>query len=83
MSHKVENTCSDRPFGSPVRKQIIMFLANKASDDGSGVYCSKGTIARHTELGASTVKRVVSEFVVEGILVETGNRPCTTRRSMP
>ena len=77
MSFKVANACSDRLFGSPVRKQIIMFLADKASDDGSGVYCSKGYIARHTELGGSTVKRVVSEFVAEGILVETGSRRCT------
>jgi hypothetical protein len=77
MSYKVANACSDRLFGGPVRKQIIMFLADKASDDGSGIFCSKGTIARHTELGGSTVKRVISEFVAEGILVETGNRPCT------
>lgn len=77
MSYKVANTCSHRLFGSPVRKQIIMFLADKASDDGSGVFCSKGTIARHTELGGSTVKRVISEFVAEGILVATGSRPCT------
>ena len=77
MSYKVANTCSDRLFGSPVRKQIIMFLADKASDDGSGVFCSKGTISRHTELGGSTVKRVISEFVAEGILVETGSRSCT------
>lgn len=77
MSYKVSNICDDRLFGSPVRKQIIMFLADKASDDGSGVFCSKGTRARHTESGNSTVKRVISEFVAEGILVETGSRPCT------
>lgn len=53
-----------------------MYLADKASDDGSGVYCSKGTIARDTEQGSSTVKRVVSDFLAEGILVETGTRPC-------
>lgn len=51
MSWKVANLCAGRRFGSPVRKQIIMFLADKASDDGSGIWCSKGTIQRHTELG--------------------------------
>lgn len=53
-----------------------MFLADKASDDGSGIWCSKGTIQRHTELGESTVKRTISEFLKEGILIETGRRPC-------
>jgi hypothetical protein len=53
-----------------------MFLADKASDDGSGIWCSKGTIQRHTELGETTVKRAVREFLKEGILVETGARTC-------
>lgn len=76
MSWKVANLCAERKFGSPVRKQIIMFLADKASDDGSGIWCSKGTVQRHTELGESTVKRTITEFLSEGILVETGRRPC-------
>ena len=53
-----------------------MFLADKASDDGSGIWCSKGTIQRHTELGETTVKRTAREFLKEGILVETGARTC-------
>jgi hypothetical protein len=77
MSWEVAKLCSERKFGSPVRKQIIMFLADKASDDGSGIWCSKGTIHRHTELGESTVKRAVNELVHEGILIETGqHRRC-------
>ncbi|MFN4101804.1 MAG: hypothetical protein ACK4GT_18730 [Pararhodobacter sp.] len=70
------NLCAERRFGSPVRKQIIMYLADKASDDGSGIWCSKGTIARQTELGDTTVKRAISGFLAEGILVETGRRAC-------
>jgi len=53
-----------------------MFLADKASDDGSGIWCSKGTIQRHTELGETTVKRSIRAFLKEGILVETGARGC-------
>jgi molecular chaperone Hsp31 and glyoxalase 3 len=55
MSWRVANTCAERKFGSATRKQIIMFLADGASDDGSGIWCSKGTGQHHTELGASTV----------------------------
>jgi hypothetical protein len=76
MSWKIANLCAYRIFGSAARKQIIMFLADKASDDGSGIWCSKGTIQRHTELGESTVKRTITDFLREGILVETGRRPC-------
>lgn len=76
MSWKVATLCSERRFGSPVRKQIIMYLADKASDDGSGIWCSKGTIARQTELGETTVKRAISDFVSEGVLVQTGRRQC-------
>jgi hypothetical protein len=76
MSWRVANTCSERKFGSATRKQIIMFLADKASDDGSGIWCSKGTIQRHTELGETTVKRAVRAFLKEGILIETGARTC-------
>ncbi|MBZ4023595.1 hypothetical protein CKO11_14130 [Rhodobacter sp. TJ_12] len=76
MSWRVANECADRRFGSAARKQIIMFLADKASDDGSGIWCSKGTIQRHTELGESTVKRTITDFLREGILIETGRRPC-------
>ena len=60
MSWRVANACAERKFGSATRKQIIMFLADKASDDGSGIWCSKGTIQRHTELGETTVKRTES-----------------------
>ena len=76
MSWKVANLCAERRFGSPVRKQIVMYLADKASDDGSGIWCSKGTIARQTELGDTTVKRAISSFLAEGILVEIGRRAC-------
>lgn len=76
MSWRVANSCAERKFGSATRKQIIMFLADKASDDGSGIWCSKGTIQRHTELGDTTVKRTIREFLKEGILVETGARGC-------
>ncbi|AML51531.1 hypothetical protein [Falsihalocynthiibacter arcticus] len=76
MSWRVANECAERRFGSAARKQIIMFLADKASDDGSGVWCSKGTIQRHTELSESTVKRTIIDFLQEGILIETGRRHC-------
>ncbi|WP_428926354.1 hypothetical protein [Marinibacterium sp. SX1] len=76
MSWQVSNQCNTRKFGSAPRKQVIMFLADKASDDGEGVYCSKHSIAKFTELSLATVKRIVRDFIAEGILVQTGKREC-------
>lgn len=77
MSYHVESLCDRHKFGSAARKQIAMYLASKASDDGSGIWCSKYTMARHTELSLATVKRTIREFLAEGILIETGERhPC-------
>lgn len=76
MSWEVANRCNKRKFGSASRKQVIMFLADKASDDGEGVYCSKHSIAKFTELSLATVKRIVRDFTAEGILVQTGEREC-------
>ena len=74
MSFHVTSICTNHKFGSATRKQVISFLADKASDDGSGIWCSKGTIAQSTELGKSTVKRTITQFVNEGIILETGKR---------
>ncbi|WP_010138539.1 helix-turn-helix domain-containing protein [Oceanicola sp. S124] len=76
MSWEVANRCNKRKFGSASRKQVIMFLADKASDDGEGVYCSKHNIAKFTELSLATVKRIIRDFTAEGILVQTGERDC-------
>lgn len=35
-----------------------------------------GTVQRHTELGESTIKRTITDVLREGILIETGRRPC-------
>ncbi|MBL3553190.1 hypothetical protein [Rhodovulum sulfidophilum] len=77
MSYHVEALCDHRRFGSAARKQIAMHLAKKASDDGGGIWCSKHTIARHTELSLASVKRTIRDFPDEGLRVETGElRPC-------
>lgn len=47
MSWPVAKECSERKFGTAPRKKIIMFLADKASEDRFGIWCSKVTIQRH------------------------------------
>jgi hypothetical protein len=49
-------------------------MAERASKDGTGIWCSKGRIARETELNISTVKKAVVRLLQDGILVKTGQR---------
>lgn len=76
MGHKVVTLVYSRLIGSPHRKAIVAYMADRASDDGSGVYCSKGTIALETEIARSTVFKIIKDLVEEGVLIEVGNRPC-------
>jgi len=46
MSWRVANTCAEPKFGSAKRKQIIMFLADKASDDWFGNWCGQANCPR-------------------------------------
>lgn len=81
MSWRVANQCADRRCSRAARKQIITVLADKASDDGSGIWCFKATIQRYTELGERTVKRTISDVLKLGILIETGRRQIIEARA--
>ncbi|MDQ7775870.1 MAG: helix-turn-helix domain-containing protein [Paracoccus aminovorans] len=76
MSRKVATLVYERRVGSSARKAVLAYFADCADDYGRGIWASKKTIADETELGRSTVIRVVNEFVAEGILIMSGHRPC-------
>lgn len=76
MSNKVSTLVYSRKVGSAHRKAVLAYMADKASDDGSGIFCSKGTIADEAEIARSTVFKIVKDLVDEGILVVTGSRAC-------
>ena len=78
MSHKITTLVYSKIIGSVHRKAILAYMADRASDDGSGVWCSKGTIAKETECGRSTVIRESLAFVEAGIITPTGSRKCST-----
>ena len=77
MSWKVVNLVYSRTVGSAHRKAILAYMADRASDGGEGVYCSKGTIADETEIARSTVFKVIKELVADGVLIERGTKACT------
>lgn len=76
MSHKVTTLVYSRKIGSAARKAVLAYMADRASDDGRGVWASKKTIADEIECGRSTVIRVCNEFVAEGVLIVVGSKKC-------
>lgn len=77
MSNKVSVLVYSRKVGSPVRKAVLVYFAERASDGGEGIWASKSTIANAIECGRSTVIRTINEFVAEGILTAVGTRKHT------
>lgn len=78
MSNKVSVLVYSRKIGSPVRKAVLVYFAERASDNGEGIWASKSTIADAIECGRSTVIRTINDFVSEGILRQVGTRKCRT-----
>lgn len=76
MSHKVITLVNSRTVGSQPQKAVLANMADKASDGGEGVFASKATIAKETELGLSTVKRAINDLLERGLIREVGQRGC-------
>lgn len=76
MSNVVSALVQKRKVGSPTRKAILMFMASCASDDGTGVWSSKATMARDLEMGKRTVQVSIDDLVSQGLISEVGTRSC-------
>lgn len=58
----------------------MLYLADKAHDDGSNIYPSIKTIAENTLLSERQVQRQVKALLKRGELVEVGISPLATRQ---
>ena len=76
MSNTVASLVRSHILGSGVKKAVMMYLADRASDDGSGVWTSKANISNDTEYGIRTVQNIIKEFCDRGLLIEVGKRSC-------
>ncbi|NDV52175.1 helix-turn-helix domain-containing protein [Salipiger sp. PrR003] len=74
MSNRVSVSVVKKVLGSAVRKSIMLYFADKASDDGRGIFSSKGTISAELEISRSTVIANINELVEEGLLIVVGDR---------
>lgn len=78
MSNHIISAVYKRQLGSHMRKSVMALLADKASDDGSGIWASKQTLADELCCSKQTVIATVQAFLADGLLVECGTRKCAT-----
>lgn len=74
MSRKIAALVYTRRAGSMIRKALLAYFAERANDDGTGVWASKQRIADEIEASRRAVITNIQEMVNEGLLIEVGKR---------
>ena len=77
MSRSVATLVYSRRIGTMARKAVLAYCADRANDDGTGVWASKQRIADEIECSRQTVISVMRGLVADGLLIENGKRKCT------
>lgn len=74
MSNHLISLAYKADVGSLLRKSVLVLLADKASDDGSGVWASKQTMADELCCSKQSIINTMRQFVAERLIRETGKR---------
>lgn len=77
MSNRVNQIVLERKVGSPTRKAVLVYMAYRASDDGSGFWAGKSRMARELEMNQRTVKFCIKDLLATGLISAVGKRPCS------
>ncbi len=72
MSRDVAALVYSRMAGSMARKGVLAYFAERANDDGSGIWASKQRIANEIECSKQTVITTVKGLIADGLIRETG-----------
>lgn len=72
MSRKLVTLVYERRIGSMMRKAVLAYMADRANDNGTGIWVSKKRIAREIEASRSGVINVVKDLVASGLLIDNG-----------
>jgi biotin operon repressor len=76
MSNDVSVFAKRRVIGSATLKGVLLYMADNASDDGTGIWTSKANIARDLELSKRSVQLSIQSLIDRGIVFEDGKRKC-------
>lgn len=74
MSRDVASLVYSRRCGSMARKAVLAYFAERANDDGTGVWASKQRIADEIECSKQTVIRAVKSLEDDGLIAAVGKR---------
>ncbi|MFD0823440.1 hypothetical protein ACFQ0D_35145, partial [Micromonospora zhanjiangensis] len=74
MSNHLISATYKRDLRTPMRKSVMALFADKASDDGTGIYASKQTMADELCCSKQALLDTIKAFMLEGLLVEVGKR---------
>ncbi|MES2904527.1 MAG: hypothetical protein V4696_10115 [Pseudomonadota bacterium] len=74
MSNHLISLAYKRDLRTSMRKAVLVLMADKASDDGSGIWAAKQTMADELCCSKQTVIDTIKGFVAEGIVSERGQR---------
>ena len=75
MSRKVATLVYAKQAGSMARKAVLAYFADRANDDGTGIWAGKQRIADEIECSKQTVITTVKALAADGLIEETGRRP--------
>jgi len=78
LSNLVSNLVQTKRIGSTTQKAILMYMADKASDDGSGIWVSKKNMAADLEMAIRTLQTNMRDMVSLGLISEAGQKKCKT-----
>lgn len=74
MSNHLTSEVYKRRVGSMSRNAVLVLLADKASDDGSGIWASKQRMADELGCSKQTVIDTIKGLISDGLLIECGHR---------
>lgn len=76
MSNHLTSEVDKRQVGSMARTAVMRLMADKASDDGSGIWASKQRMAEELGTTKQTVITTIKSLIEDGLIRECGQRPC-------
>lgn len=75
MSNHVTSLLRRRNLGVGLTgKAVILLMGDLASDDGSGIWASKPTMASELETSERTIQRTIKGLIDAGLVAEVGKR---------
>ena len=74
MSNLVSAAVQRRVVGSALRKAVLLYMADKAADDGTGIWASKVTMSADLEVSDRAIRLAVASMLEAGLIAEVGQR---------